>query len=71
MSSALAQRSAGIVGVRGALRPTLLNAVCDLSLVEHVSEVATISAPTTARVLFNSCIADSCSILVRLKPDPT
>src|SRR5262245_21644275 len=56
MSSAFAQRSAGMVGVRGAPRPTLVNAAGDLSAVEHENDVATISAPTTVRVLFNSGI---------------
>src|SRR5262245_20934549 len=56
MSSAFAQRSAGMVGVRGAPRPTLVNAGGDLSAVEHENDVATISAPTTVRELFNSGI---------------
>src|SRR4029453_5414900 len=59
MSSAFAQRSAGIVGVRGAPRPTLVNAAGDRSAGEHESDVTTISAPRTACVLFNSCIWDT------------
>src|SRR5262245_61460479 len=57
MSSAFAQRSAGMVGVRGAPRPTLLKAVGDLSAGEHESAVTTTSETTTARIFFNSCMA--------------
>ena len=53
MSSAFAQRSAGIAGVNGAPRPTLVNVVLGASLVEHDTDVIAISAPTTALPHFN------------------
>ena len=62
MSSGFRHISQGMAGATVAPRPTLVNPASGLSAGEHDRDMATTSAPRTARVPLNSLICDIASL---------